>query len=461
MNLWVCPALSISVDKHRCGQNCDICTGTEGPRRAGLWGVCMFVVGVVVCMYLSQPSLVHPWGSHQSKRDDQPPAARGSSNINTSHLTRMSSETKSQQAAATCTSRLLSLPPELFILIVAELDCEEGATLIACSRALTQAYVPLLVTLVFDNGESLLTGAIAMGFYGLARTLLTHGADPNVTVSDHSLKFTLLHHAASRGDVTATRLLLEFGADTNLVNDAQQLPMHVAAECSSSNVELVRVLLEAGAEFTSADNKGCTPLHIAASENGALIIELLADAGASLDVGTKDGATPLGMACVLGHADAVGMLLRKGADVEIVLPGRLGTPPIVLATSGGYLEIVKTLIEAGASRDLGAMTSTACRVGHVALLKVLLGSSDEDVRRAASFGLLMAMMREGDGVNKAVTETVQVLLDAGIVVDKATLELATRMSAVSASTIAPRKLTDVTEMLGRYDADLAVPSSVQ
>jgi ankyrin repeat protein len=378
----------------------------------------------------------------------------------------MSSETKSQKAAATCTSRLLSLPPELFILIVAELNCEEGATLIACSRALTQAYVPLLVTLVDDNGHSLLAGAIAMGLYGLARTLLTHGADPNVTVGDHSLKFTLLHYAASHGehyaashgDVTATRLLLEFGADTNLVNYAQRLPMHVAAE-RSSNVELVRVLLEAGADFTSADNNGWTPLHTAAPDNGALIIELLADAGASLDVGNKDGVTPLGMACMWGHADAVGMLLRKGADVEILFAGRLGVPPgpIDLAARQGHLEIVKTLIEAGASRGLGAMTRMACRLGHVALLKVLLGSPEEDVRRAASFGFLEVMMEEGNGENQAVTETVQVLLDAGIVVDKATLELATR----PASGIAPRKLTDVTEMLGRYDADLAVPSSVQ
>jgi ankyrin repeat protein len=368
----------------------------------------------------------------------------------------MSSETKSQKAAATCTSLLLSLPPELFILIVAELNCPEGAKLIACSRALTQAYVPLLVTLVDDNGHSLLAGAIAMGLYGLARTLLTHGADPNVTVGDHSKKFTLLYYVASRGHVTATRLLLEFGADTNLVNYAQRLPMHVAA-ARSSNVELVRVLLEAGADFTSADNNGWTPLHNAASKNGALIIELLADAGASLDVDTKEGrgGTPLMLACSLGHADAVGMLLRKGADVEILLPD--GDTPIISAASAGHLEIVKTLIEAGASRDLGPMTREACQFGMVALLKVLLGSHKEAVRRSASFELLKAMMEEENGENQAVTETVQVLLDAGIVVDKATLELATR----PASGIASRKLTDVTEMLGRYDADLAVPSSVQ
>jgi ankyrin repeat protein len=286
----------------------------------------------------------------------------------------MSSETE-PQPAATCTSRLLSLPPELFLLIVAELDHEDSATLIACSRTLTQAYVPLLATFIDDVGENLLVGAITMKYHALARALLEHGADPNV--AHHTLKSTSLHNAAFLGDVVATRLLLEFGADLNLADEDQRLPLYCAAYNGSAE-----------------------------------LIELLADAGASLDVREQYGRTPLHVASMLGHIDAVRMLLSKGADVDIVcsrLAGGEGVSAILDAVSNGHVEVVKALLEAGASSCLTKALFWAGHLGNAAVMKVLV--EREDIRMRASM-LLKAMEEDGE-----LTDIVQVLLDAGIVVD--------------------------------------------
>jgi ankyrin repeat protein len=361
----------------------------------------------------------------------------------------MSSESKSHHAATPCTSRLLSLPPELFLLIVAELDCEDAATLMVCSRALAQAYVPLLATRVDDSRGSLLAGALALEFHALARALLTYGADPNL--ANNAPQYSLLHNAALRGNVVATRLLLEFGADVNLGSAQQQLPLHIAA--SSGNVELVRVLLEAGADFNSADDRGWLPMHLAAmsSRGSVQTIEVLADVGASLDAGREGEQTPLQLASLLDRIDAVRMLLSKGADVDMILPmpnGGMGFPAVFYAASRQNLEVVKTLVEAGASEYLEDMTYEAGHSGKVALLKVLLVSDKEEVRSSASVVLLKAMLEKEEKFQE-MTETIQVMLDAGIVVDKTTLEAAIRLAGVTPA-FASSKITGITEKLRRF-----------
>jgi ankyrin repeat protein len=315
----------------------------------------------------------------------------------------MSLETKSQHAE---TSRLLSLPPELFLMIANQLDTEDRAALFACSSSLAQTYVPIQATYIDKSGQNLLIGAILMGFYTLARALLTHGADPNL--ADPLYKHTSLHRVVDRQDVVAVRLLLEFGADTNLV-----------------------------------DKRHWFPLHFAAERDSAQMVELLADAGASLDVGKA--YTPLELASFNGNINAVRMLLRKGADPDMAPPHAV--PSILLAAEKEHAEIAVALIEAGASMYLMEAMYLSGRAGRVAVVKAMVETGKEEVRKMASLVLLKAMGETEE--SREMTETVQVLLDAGIVVDKTTLELATARWGLF------RKHA---EMLRRYDADLATPS---
>lgn len=72
---------------------------------------------------------------------------------------------------------------------------------------------------------------------------------------------TCLHIASSRGYVDMVRLLLEHGANPNIRDCVNNLPIHLAI--ISSHVQVVTILLEAGTDIHSLDLNGKTVLHLA------------------------------------------------------------------------------------------------------------------------------------------------------------------------------------------------------
>jgi ankyrin repeat protein len=72
---------------------------------------------------------------------------------------------------------------------------------------------------------------------------------------------TCLHIASSRGALDIVRLLLNYGANTNVRDCVGNLPIHLAI--ISSHVPVVTLLLEAGTDIHSLDVNGKTVLHLA------------------------------------------------------------------------------------------------------------------------------------------------------------------------------------------------------
>lgn len=71
---------------------------------------------------------------------------------------------------------------------------------------------------------------------------------------------TCLHLASSRGNIDLVRLLLEHGANPNIRDCVNNLPIHLAI--ISSHVQVVTLLLEAGTDINSLDLNGKSVLHL-------------------------------------------------------------------------------------------------------------------------------------------------------------------------------------------------------
>ena len=169
---------------------------------------------------------------------------------------------------------------------------------------------------------------------------------------------TLLHHAASGGQVEVARMLLEKGASLNVTNSAGLTPLHLA--CLARKVEMVKLLVAHEASLAVRDQYGNTPLiyaiipieakwswwngyQEAGPEPGPNeeIVKLLIGAGADLKIVTHKGNTPLHMAAYKGYVNVVVLLLAAGADREARNAG--GETPAMLAARYNQRTVVQIL----------------------------------------------------------------------------------------------------------------------
>lgn len=131
---------------------------------------------------------------------------------------------------------------------------------------------------------------------------------------------TLLHSAAEAGSPQFVRLLLEFGADANALNDGGHTPLeracNASAEARRDRAEVVRLLLEFGANPNAIGGvKRSAPLHAAARRGSVSVARVLLEQGAEIEARDGGGDTPLRRAINCGKAEMTEFLLSQGADV--------------------------------------------------------------------------------------------------------------------------------------------------
>jgi ankyrin repeat protein len=150
----------------------------------------------------------------------------------------------------------------------------------------------------------------------IVRQLVAHGADVNARLekgesglgrftTTGSTPFLL---AARASDVPLMRLLLELGADSRLPNADNCTTLMAAAgvgaldngeEAAGTEDEAlatVRLLLEFGADINAVDDNGETAMHGAAYQSWPKLVQLFADHGADINVWNRKnkwGWTPL------------------------------------------------------------------------------------------------------------------------------------------------------------------------
>lgn len=161
------------------------------------------------------------------------------------------------------------------------------------------------------NIESLIRAVSQRNMEQIHAILTTH---PNLNVRTERGE-TALGEAISQGLISLIKELVTAGADPNFVAAGGDTPlMQAAFTCS---LETTEFLLKHGALVNSMNNTSETALLDAAHACwDGRVTRLLIKAGASVNAKAKDGQTPLIVAAFAGNEEAVGELVRAGANVN-------------------------------------------------------------------------------------------------------------------------------------------------
>ncbi|KAI1047936.1 hypothetical protein LB505_013246, partial [Fusarium chuoi] len=289
------------------------------------------------------------------------------------------------------------------------------------NQAAANGYSPLFMAVCYDDSEliellidegakldeiqyegqmfSLLAVAAGKGFLNSVKALINKGAEPT--------EFKPLFLAASYGAYLGfssyfnakkapvwleprrshyrqvLEVLLQSGACVNTSDLLGYTPLHWASFCGV--IDIVEILIQNGAGLSIQSVAGMTPLHCA-SRNGHLrVTQLLVQHGA--DVASKDnrGRTPLHYACISGNLEVVNLIIGSSHTQTLDEADHWGSTPFSLAARFGWVDIIKTLLDAGTveveSSDKFSRTTTwwATSRNHDAAARLLAGADGTDI----------------------------------------------------------------------------------
>lgn len=174
----------------------------------------------------------------------------------------------------------------------------------------------------------------------LVRLLLSYGANPNKVDKD---KWSPLFHAAHRGNQKIVKYLLSFGANPKLQDIYRKTPSIKAREAGHINLSAILkqdderdVIRQAvlyiekgdyeslenwilyGNEINAGDEKGNGLLHLAIGAKNVKIAELLLSYGANVNRRNDNGDTALHIASRLSQVELVRLLLQESTCRSLI-----------------------------------------------------------------------------------------------------------------------------------------------
>ncbi|KAM4698121.1 ankyrin repeat and SOCS box protein 1 [Rhinophrynus dorsalis] len=222
---------------------------------------------------------------------------------------------------------------------------------------------------------------------------------------------TRLHNAACVGDIDTLRSLLRDEKFLRRIDERAVWcsgwlpcsPLRIAA--TAGHADCVALLIDCGAQLELVDVKGQTPLYVA-TENGHLeCVQVLLRAGANPNGSPHNRSSPVYHAARVGRSDILRELIQYGADVDVdhqlSLRGPGSSPrsltslascPLYISAAYHNLLCFRLLLQAGANPDYNSW-GTVC---------------EENFPRRAPCCLLEAVLRHG-----CDQQFVQLLIDFG------------------------------------------------
>ncbi|MBL1407670.1 ankyrin repeat domain-containing protein [Sphingobacterium faecale] len=123
-----------------------------------------------------------------------------------------------------------------------------------------------------DHGFTPLGIAAHFGKEDVVRLLLLHHANPNIA-SQNGYNTYPLHASLAANHVGITKMLIESGAEVNVLQYGGIAPLHLAAQ--HGNIDLIINLLEQGADITQLTNTGQSASDLAVDKGFTELADIL------------------------------------------------------------------------------------------------------------------------------------------------------------------------------------------
>ncbi|XP_042570143.1 transient receptor potential cation channel subfamily A member 1-like [Cyprinus carpio] len=235
-----------------------------------------------------------------------------------------------------------------------------------------------------ENGASPLHYASAGGHLDIIRLIVSVVGPEELNVQDEQGR-TPLHWAVEQDQLHSCALLLELGADPNILNSAMMGPLHLAVTKKYNH--LVEVLLQS-CDKTDANlegDLGNTPVMLACCTNNCDAIQFLFKHGAKMCIQNKLGHYAIHTVAFAGAKEAMELVLKIGEElglstsVHINYLDKSKSTPLHLAVRGGNIEVIKLCIIKGARVDQQQCDKStalhfACTQGALEAVKIMLSS---------------------------------------------------------------------------------------
>ncbi|OCK76384.1 hypothetical protein K432DRAFT_360469 [Lepidopterella palustris CBS 459.81] len=205
-----------------------------------------------------------------------------------------------------------------------------------------EGYTPLAHAIEYCGSSDNKTNGIK-----LLKLLLEAGADPNLVhkARPYTPFCTLIFY---NPPIEVVRLLLDYKADATWYEKRwkRNILHYIAGSCS--DVDVLKALIAAGADPNWKDTWGETPLHtlMSRSDGSVDMLKALIEGGANVNAEDDSSQQPLYEVSMAGNLEAARVLIEKGADVMDDDLEKLTA--LHVACKSGHQEIVWLLIENGA-----------------------------------------------------------------------------------------------------------------
>lgn len=182
-----------------------------------------------------------------------------------------------------------------------------------------------------------------------------------VPPSDDRIAKSVLHCAASTGNVSLAKSLLDLGADVNIKDDASNTPLYSASgrirynnnrqNQLPNNLDVVKLLIEHGADINAGGVAG-PPLMAAIQARSFEVFDYLLAKGANVKVKNKEEMTPLMLMAQSYNNNSkdaqvrINALLKAGAAVNDA--NMSGQTALMMAVNNRSKDMVRILLENGA-----------------------------------------------------------------------------------------------------------------